>query len=112
MTSSDVTVAGTLRMARPVANYSVLQLKTAAIQAAMDFFDRRVDPYQYDLAILQGRLARIHDEVAGVTLTSPTSSQVSRISPTEFKLAGYLPATLTRYRTKRSLIALEIEGPV
>lgn len=112
MTQSDVTVAGTIRMARPIANYSVLALKTAAVQAALDFFDKRVDPYQYDLATLQGRIARIHDEVASVSLTSPAASVTSPISPSAFKLAGYLPASLTRYRTKRSLIALEIEGPV
>ena len=99
-------------MARPVANYSALQLKRDGIQAAFDFFDKRIDPYQYDLAALQGRIARIHAEVASVSLTAPTLSVPSPISPSAVKVSGYLPATLTRYRTKRSLIALEIEGPV
>ncbi len=112
LAQADVIVNARLTMARPIAFYDILALREAGIVEAINFFDKRVDPYQYDTTILAGRLARVHDEVAKVTLISPTASVESPISPTKFRELGYLPATLTRYRTSRSLVTVDIEGPV
>jgi len=110
MTQSDVTVTATLTMARPIAFYDVNKVKAAAIKAVRDYFDARIDPYAYDVAMLQGRLARVHDEVASVTLTSPASSATSPISPSAFA-AGGLPNSLTRYRALTEAITINVEGP-
>lgn len=112
LAQSNVTVSARLHMARPIAFYDVLALREAGIVAALRFFDKRIDAYQYDTAILKSRLAHVHDEVAGVTLLSPTGDgEPSPISPTKFKELGYLPSTLIRFRTTRSLVTVDIEGP-
>lgn len=118
LAQSDVTLNAKLRMARPIANYDILALREAGIVAALNFFDKRVDPYQYDATMLAGRLARVHDEVAKVTgtinsidIASVLASVSSPISPSKFKELGYLPSTLTRYRTSRSLVTVDVEGP-
>lgn len=111
ITQSDVTVAGVMRMERPIAFYDIAQLRAAGAQLALDYFDQRVDPSAYDVSLLKGRIARVHPEVASVSLTTPLSSVASSISPSSIKLTGLLPATLTRYRTRAPLITLDVEGP-
>jgi len=111
MSQVDVPIAGVLRMVEPVAFYDINALRTAGAQAAVDYFERRKDPYAYDLAMIQGRLARVNDEVASVVLTSPASGVVSPLTPSQLKAAGRMPAVLTRYRTSRSLVNIDVEGP-
>lgn len=110
MTQSDVTVTATLRMARPIAFYDVNKVRAAAVKAVRDYFDARIDPYAYELAMIQGRLARVHDEVSSVTLASPVASATSPISPSAFAIGG-LPSTLTRYRAPAENITIDVEGP-
>lgn len=112
MAQVDVPVTATLRMVQPVAFYDVSALRTAGAQAVIDYFDRRKDPYAYDLAMMQGRLARVDDEVSTVELRAPTLSVPSPLSPSVLKAAGALPVTLNRYRTNRSIVTVDVEGPI
>lgn len=106
---AEVTVSATLQMKRPVAFYSVSALREAGIVAAINYFGKGA--YEYDLEMLKGRLARVHDDVTKVTLTAPVSSVPSPISPSMFKASGYLPSTLGVFRTTRAKVTINIEGP-
>jgi hypothetical protein len=108
---TDVPIIATMQMIEPIAFYDVNALRTAGVQACVDYFDRRKDPYAYDLSMLKGRIARVNDEVASVVLAAPTAGVSSPLSPSELKTTGRLPSVLTRYRTKRSIITVDVEGP-
>jgi hypothetical protein len=109
---SDVPVSATMQMLQPIAFYDINGLRTAGVQAVVDYFERRKDPYAYDLSMLKGRLARVNDEVSSVVLAAPLVGVPSPLTPSALKIAGRLPSTLTRYRTSRSLVTVDVEGPI
>lgn len=110
-TTVDVVVNATLLMARPVALYDVTALKVAATAEILRYFNSRLDAYAYDITTLKGRIGRVHDEIAAVTLTSPTVSVQSPISPSALKASGGLPSRLTRYRATSANVLLDVVGP-
>lgn len=110
MLNSDVTIAGTLEMARPVAAYDAEEIRLAAVRRIVEYFDNRKTPYEYSVQSLAGRVERAHDEAVRATITSPATSTTNPLSATALAVSGF-PAYLTRYRTHASLINIEIKGP-
>ena len=113
MSQSDVTISSVVTMARPITFYNASDLRAKAVQACVDYFDRRLDPYMFDLVMMRGRIARIHDEVSAVTLTTtPDPPPTNVLSPGYYKAnGGSFPSVLTRYRTSAPLITIDVVGP-
>ncbi len=109
MLNSDVTIEGTLEMARPLAAYDAEDIRLTAVKRIVEYFDNRKTPYEYSVASLIGRIERAHDEAVRATLTAPATSTTNPLSAAALAIGGF-PLTLTRYRTNASLINLEIKG--
>jgi uncharacterized phage protein gp47/JayE len=109
MQNSDVSIVAELEMQRPITAYDPNALRAAAVRNVLDYFDRRGAPYEYTVQSIGGRLERAHDEVLHANVALPSAGVVNPLSPTALALSGF-PAVLTRYRTKASLITLEIKG--
>jgi uncharacterized phage protein gp47/JayE len=102
----DVTITGTLYMARAIANYDRGALKAAAIARVLEYFDNRPNPDEYFVNRIESAILRAHDEAQDVVLTLPAASVLRPLD------SGYGAITaLNRYRLTSANINLTIAGP-
>lgn len=108
--SEDVSINAVVSMARSLTAYNVSSLRAAIIARILEYFDKRLTPFEYSLASIQGRIERGDDEIVRTTLSAPAVSVSNPLTPSALALTGF-PSFLTRYRTNAGLITLDIRGP-